>query len=135
MEFGFWPSSAQSWSEICALAAHAESTGWDSVWFADHFMPFMGDIEGPMQECFWVLAGLAMAVPRVRLGSLVAGNTYRHPAVLAKQAVTIDQLSGGRLVLGLGAGWQENEHQAYGIELGSVKERLDRFEEACQVVT
>jgi alkanesulfonate monooxygenase SsuD/methylene tetrahydromethanopterin reductase-like flavin-dependent oxidoreductase (luciferase family) len=82
-----------------------------------------------------VLAGLAATVPRVRLGSLVCSTTYRHPAALANLAATVDRISGGRLVLGLGAGWQLNEHDAYGIELGSVKERLDRFEEACAVVT
>ena len=74
-------------------------------------------------------------MPRVRLGTLVTSNTYRHPAVLANMAATVDNISGGRCVLGLGAGWQVNEHQAYGIELGSVKERLDRFDEACQVIT
>jgi alkanesulfonate monooxygenase SsuD/methylene tetrahydromethanopterin reductase-like flavin-dependent oxidoreductase (luciferase family) len=95
----------------------------------------VGDIEGPMQECFTVLAGLAAAVPRVRLGSLVAGNTYRHPAVLAKEAVTINEISGGRLVLGIGAGWQENEHVAYGLEFSDVKGRLDRLQEACRVIT
>jgi alkanesulfonate monooxygenase SsuD/methylene tetrahydromethanopterin reductase-like flavin-dependent oxidoreductase (luciferase family) len=67
-------------------------------------------------------------VPRLRIGTLVAGNTYRHPAVLAKQAVTIDHVTGGRFVLGLGAGWQENEHVAYGIELGAPGERLSRGE-------
>ena len=71
----------------------------------------------------------------MRIGSLVLGNTYRHPAVVAKQAVTIDHIAAGRLVLGLGAGWQENEHTAYGIELPPVKERLDRFEEACEVIS
>jgi alkanesulfonate monooxygenase SsuD/methylene tetrahydromethanopterin reductase-like flavin-dependent oxidoreductase (luciferase family) len=99
----------------------------------------MSNTDGPsdddMHECFALLAGLAAAVPRVRLGSLVAGNTYRHPAVLAKAATTIDHISGGRMVLGLGAGWQVNEHEAYGIPLGSVKERLAWFEEACAVVT
>jgi alkanesulfonate monooxygenase SsuD/methylene tetrahydromethanopterin reductase-like flavin-dependent oxidoreductase (luciferase family) len=74
-------------------------------------------------------------VPRIRLGSLVCGNTYRHPAVLAKQAASADIISGGRIVLGVGAGWQENEHQAYGIPFYDTKERLARLDEACQVVT
>jgi F420-dependent oxidoreductase-like protein len=134
MRFGFWPASGQSWQEILGAAQHAAATGWDGVWFADHFMPFSGDVEGPMHECWTVLAGLAAAVPRVRLGSMVTGNTYRNPAVLAKQAATVDHISGGRLVLGLGAGWQENEHVAYGIPFPSVKERLDRLDEACAVI-
>jgi F420-dependent oxidoreductase-like protein len=135
VRFSLWPSAGQPWSEILDVAVHAERTGWDGIWFADHFMPFAGDLDGPMQECWTGLAALAMAVPRLRLGSLVSGNTYRHPAVLAKQAATVDQISGGRLVLGLGAGWQENEHRAYGIELPSIKGRLDWLEEACAVVT
>jgi len=134
MRFSFWPNSAQTWSDIESTARHAEETGWDGIYVADHFLPSLGDDGGPMHECFALLAGLATTVPRLRLGSLVCGNTYRHPAVLANQAVTLDHLSGGRLVLGLGAGWQENEHEAYGIRLPPVKERLDMFEEACEVV-
>lgn len=135
MRFSFWLSTSLRWDDLVGLARHAEATGWDGLYVADHFMPFDDHaIDGPMLECFSVLAGLAAAVPRVRLGSLVAGNTYRHPAVLANQVATIDQISGGRAVLGLGAGWQENEHRRYGIELGSVGERMDRCEEACQVI-
>jgi F420-dependent oxidoreductase-like protein len=135
MRFSFWPNAGQDWSEILDVSLHAERTGWDGIWMADHFMPMAGDLDVPMHECWSVLAALAAAVPRVRLGALVAGITYRNPAVLTKEAITIDHISGGRLVLGIGAGWQENEHAAYGIELGTIKERLDRFEEACQVVT
>jgi alkanesulfonate monooxygenase SsuD/methylene tetrahydromethanopterin reductase-like flavin-dependent oxidoreductase (luciferase family) len=82
-----------------------------------------------------MLAALAVAVPRLRLGAMVSGNTYRHPAVLANMAATVDHISSGRLVVGIGAGWQENEHQRYGLELGSVIERSDRFEEACEILT
>jgi F420-dependent oxidoreductase-like protein len=135
MRFSFWPNASQPWADILATAQHAEATGWDGVYVADHFMPSIGDDGGPTLECFGLLAGLATAVPRVRLGSLVCGNTYRHPAVLANQAATVDQLSGGRLVLGLGAGWQQNEHDAYGIPLPDPRPRLDMLEEACQVVT
>ncbi len=134
MRFSVWPNTAQPWSDIVEVAHRAEATGWDGVYVADHFMPSIGDDGGPTLECFGLLAGLATAVPRVRLGSLVCGNTYRHPAVLANQAATVDQLSGGRLVLGLGAGWQQNEHDAYGIPLPDPKPRLDMLEEACQVV-
>lgn len=135
MRFSFWISAQHTWDEIVAFASHAESTGWDGVWVADHFMPNDdGALDQPMQECFSLLAGLAAVVPRVRLGSLVAGNTYRHPAVLANQAATIDDIADGRFVLGIGAGWQENEHERYGIDLGTVTERIDWFEEACQVI-
>lgn len=136
MRFSHWISTAHPTDEILDRGRHAEATGWDGLYVADHFMTNGdGPSDSPMHECFTLLAALAVAVPRVRLGSLVAGNTYRHPAVLAKQATTIDHLSGGRLVLGLGAGWQVNEHEAYGIPLGSTRERLAWFEEACQVVT
>ena len=104
MRFSFWPGSGQPWPEILAASKHAAATGWDGVWFADHFMPFQGDIGEPIHECWTVLAGLAAAVPLVRLGSIVTGNTYRNPAVLAKQVATVDHISGGRVILGLGAG-------------------------------
>jgi F420-dependent oxidoreductase-like protein len=134
MRFSFWPHAAATWNDILATASHAEQTGWDGVYIADHFLPSMGDDSGPTNECLALTAALAATVPRIRLGTLVCGNTYRHPAVLANQAATIDQISGGRLVLGLGAGWQENEHEAYGIELPAPGPRLDRLEEACAVV-
>lgn len=133
MHFSVWPNYTQSWDDVFAVTRYAEETGWHGVWFADHFMPNEGDVSGPVLECFSVLAGLAAATSRIRLGSLVAGNTYRHPAVLANQATVIDHISGGRFVLGVGAGWQENEHDAYGIELPPVPERLARLEEACAV--
>ncbi|MEZ5177970.1 MAG: TIGR03560 family F420-dependent LLM class oxidoreductase [Acidimicrobiales bacterium] len=135
MRFSLWTSTEPAWPDLLARARAAEAAGLDGVWVADHFMPNSDDVSAPMLECFSVLAGLAAAVPRVRLGSLVAGATYRHPAVLANVAAAIDQVSGGRFVLGIGAGWQQNEHDAYGIELGSVTERIDRFAEACEVVT
>ncbi len=135
MRFSHWISTQHPWEEILQRAQHAESTGWDGLWVADHFMPNdAGQLDQPMHECLSVLAALAAAVPRVRLGSLVVGNTYRHPAGLAQQAATIDHVSGGRFVLGLGAGWQEIEHLAYGITFGSVAERIAWFDEACQVI-
>jgi alkanesulfonate monooxygenase SsuD/methylene tetrahydromethanopterin reductase-like flavin-dependent oxidoreductase (luciferase family) len=100
----------------------------------DHFMDNTAQGGGHVLEGFSVLAALAAVVPRVRLGSLVAGNLYRHPAVLANQAATIDVISDGRFVLGLGAGWQENEHAQYGIDLLTTGARLRRFEEACEVI-
>jgi F420-dependent oxidoreductase-like protein len=134
MRFSLWISPGHSWEEVHSLARHAESTGWDGVWFADHFMGPGRDASGSLLECWSVLAGLAATVPRIRLGPLVSGNTYRHPAVLANVAATVDRMSGGRLILGLGAGWQRNEHQKYGIEFSDIPGRLDRLEEACQVV-
>jgi F420-dependent oxidoreductase-like protein len=128
-----------SWpiDEVIAIGREAEQAGYHGLWVADHFMDNTGTEERSdlgKHECFSVLAGLATAVPRVRLGSMVAGITYRHPAVLANMASTIDHLSGGRLVLGIGAGWQLNEHAAYGIELGSIGARIDRFEESIEVL-
>jgi F420-dependent oxidoreductase-like protein len=134
MRFAFWPGSGNSWDDTLALSKHAEQTGWDGIYFADHFMPNMADTSGPTMECMTVLAVLAVAVPRVRLGSLVLGNTYRNPAVMANAAANIAIISGGRYVLGLGAGWQENEHTAYDIPFYDVPERLRRLDEACQVV-
>jgi len=134
MRFSFWPIARQSWDDVLTLAQHVERTGWDGIWFADHFMPNTADAGDPCHEAWTTVAALAASVPRIRIGPLVAGNTYRHPAVVANMAATIDHISGGRLVLGLGAGWQENEHRAYGIEHYTVGERLRRLEEACQVI-
>jgi len=134
MRFSFWTGNAHPWSEILDGCSHAEATGWDGIWIADHFLPFMGEDMGDMHEAWSILAGVAAAVPRVRVGPLVTGNTYRNPAVLAKIATTVDHISGGRCVLGIGSGWQENEHIAYGIEYGTVGSRLDMLEEALQVI-
>ena len=123
--------------ETLELTEHCERSGWDGVYFADHFMPNAPDPtpqDGDTLECWSVLAALAARVPRLRLAPLVTSVTYRHPAVLANIAAAVDRISGGRLLLGIGAGWQLNEHAAYGLELGSVKERIDRFEEATQVL-
>src|SRR4051812_6309979 len=137
MRFSIWPRPTSTFDDIQQLAQHCEQTGWDGVYFADHFMPNGPDptpLDGDTLECWSVLAGLAATVPRLKLAPLVTSVTYRHPAVLANIASAVDQISGGRLTLGVGAGWQINEHEAYGIELGTVKERLDRFDEACQVL-
>src|SRR5215469_6423384 len=137
MRFSIWPSPTQSWDDIHEIAAHCEHTGWDGVYFADHFMPNSHDSQPPdgdMLECWSVMAALAATVPRVRLAPLVTSVTYRHPAVLANIAATVDQISQGRLTLGVGAGWQLNEHASYGIPLGTVRERLDRFDEAVQIL-
>lgn len=134
MRFGIWLGMEQTWDDLLGTAEHAERTGWDGVWVADHFMPNGERSSEPRLEAWTTIAGVAACVDRVRVGVLVTGNTYRHPAVLANMAATVDHLSDGRLVLGLGAGWQENEHESYGIELPAVPERLARLEEACQVI-
>lgn len=134
MKLAIWPNASQDWDVIIDEVRHCESNGWDGAYIADHFMPSFGDDTGPTSEAVALMAAIAADTDRVRIGSLVFGNTYRHPAVLTKQVATVDHISGGRLLLGIGAGWQENEHKAYGIELPPVKQRLDRFEEAVQVV-
>ena len=108
---------------------------FESGWTFDHFYPIFSDPTGPCLEGWISLAALAQATHRVRLGVMVTGIHYRHPAVLANMAATLDIISGGRLELGVGAGWNQEESGAYGIELGSARERSDRFEEACEVLT
>ena len=134
MRISFWPTPSLPFQETLALGQHVAATGWDGMWLADHFMPNAADTSTPWPEAWTTLAALAPQVPSIRLGTLVTGNTYRHPAVLAKMAATVDHISGGRLVLGIGSGWQENEHQQYGIEFGTVRQRLDRLEEACAMI-
>ena len=107
---------------------------FESGWTFDHFYPIFSDPSGPCLEGWVTLTALAQATRRLRVGVLVTGIHYRHPAVLANMASTLDIVSGGRLELGIGAGWNEEESGAYGIELGSITERFDRFEEACQIL-
>ncbi|WIM98676.1 LLM class flavin-dependent oxidoreductase [Actinoplanes oblitus] len=137
MRISIWPGAGQPWSDILETARHAEETGWDGVWVADHFMPNAGpgrDTRHPTLEAGSLVAALGAAIPRVRIGTLVYGNTYRHPAVVANMAATVDHVTGGRFTLGVGAGWQVNEHEQYGIELPPTKQLLDRFVEALQVI-
>jgi F420-dependent oxidoreductase-like protein len=108
---------------------------FESGWTFDHFYPIYSDSAGPCLEGWTTLTALAQATRRLRLGTLVTGIHYRHPAVLANMVATLDIISGGRVELGIGAGWNVEESGAYGIELGSPKERSDRFEEACEVLT
>ena len=133
MRFGFWPNPRSDYNATKTLAQHAEATGWDGIWLADHFLPDEDELI-PIHECWVTMAALARDVPRFRLGTLVTGNPYRHPAVLANMVATLDNLSDGRVVLGLGSGWQKNEHEAYGIEYGTVGYRLRKLDEACQII-
>jgi F420-dependent oxidoreductase-like protein len=123
-----------TWTEVLDLWRHADTTGWDAACVTDHFMPNTKDRGGDMLECWTTLAALAAETRRMRVGTIVSGNTYRHPAVLAKMATNVDIISNGRLICGIGAGWQENEHQAYGIPFYTVGERLARLDEACEVL-
>ena len=135
MRFGVFTSlTGATWSGVLELWQHLEATGWDIGCVSDHFMPSTKDREGPVLEALSTLSALAALVPRMRVGTIVLGNTYRHPAVVAKTAAQIDIISGGRLLLGMGAGWQQNEHEAYGIPFYTVRERLERLDEACQVI-
>jgi F420-dependent oxidoreductase-like protein len=135
MRFGLFTSmGGQTWSGVLELWRHIEATGWDIACVTDHFMPNTVEREGAMLEGWSTLSALAALVPRIRVGTIVLGNTYRHPAVVAKMAAQVDNISGGRLLLGMGAGWQENEHEAYGIPFYTLRERLERLEEACQVI-
>ena len=135
MKLSIWPVLRQPWDDVVEVARHADATGWDGFWLADHFMGDGGAVAVPTLEVTAALPALARETRRMRLGTLVLGNTYRHPAVVANWAATVDHLSEGRMVLGLGAGWQENEHEQYGIAFPSPGERVRRLDEACQVVT
>jgi len=106
----------------------------EHAWVFDHFIPQDPPFDGPCLEGWTLLAALAAQTTRLRVGVLVTGNTYRHPAILAKMAATVDQISGGRLDFGLGAAWNEAEHSMYGIPLHSAKERIARLGEACEVI-
>lgn len=123
----------RSWQMLVEQWQWAEESGWDSAWAFDHFFSLS---DGEMGECLegWtLLAALAARTSRVQIGLLVNGNTHRNPAVLAKQAVTVDIISGGRSILGVGAAWNEREHEAYGIDFPSPRERVDRFGEAMEL--
>ena len=106
----------------------------EHAWLFDHFMPIFGDPTGPCLEGWTLLTALAALTTRLRVGLMVTGNTYRHPAVLANIGATLDIISRGRLDFGLGAGWNEREHQAYGMPLYPVGERIRRLGEACEVI-
>ena len=124
-----------TWDDMLAVWREADGIDlFESGWTFDHFYPIFSDSTGPCLEGWTTLAALAQATTRLRLGVLVTGIHYRHPAVLANMAATLDIVSGGRLEIGLGAGWNEEESGAYGIELGTPSERSDRFEEGCEVI-
>ena len=123
------------WAQIRDVWVAADEVPlFESAWNWDHFYPLSGDFAGPNLEAWTMLAALAQATRRIRLGCQVTGMVYRHPAVLANMAATTDIISGGRLELGLGAGWNQMECDAYGIDLPPLRERFDRFDEGVEAI-
>ena len=136
MKFGIkTPPQHCSWQDMLDIwRATDQIEVFTSCWNFDHFYPLVGDTDGPCMEAWVTLAALAANTQRVRIGCMVNGAPYRHPAVTANMAASLDIVSNGRLNLGLGAGWHEMECQAYGIELLPLKQRMDRFAESVQVI-
>ena len=129
-------ANATNWSRVAETVRAMDEGPWHSAWVPDHFVPpldFLDEADDNF-EGWTLLTAMAAVTERLRLGVLVAGNTYRHPALLAKMAATLDNISNGRLEFGIGAGWHEREHEAYGWNFPSLKERSDRLEEACALI-
>jgi len=134
VRLAFAPHPHDPSPDVLKLAGHLDETGWDGIWVSDHFLPAVAPWSDPRAEVWTLLAALAVKTSRLRLGPMVLGVMYRHPAVVAKMAASVDILSSGRFILGMGAGWQASDHDAYGIPFPSLGERLRRMEEACRVV-
>jgi len=134
MRYGLKLSQNATIDQYRAVWQVADDAGFDHCWCMDHFATLGPKDDGPIFEAWTLLAAMAVATSRTRIGCMVTGNTYRHPAVLAKAAVTVDHLSAGRLEFGLGAGWAENEHAMLGMPFGSKGDRADWLEEACEVI-
>jgi len=133
MRFGIVTDQNMSWSETVERWQLFERLGFDSIWDCDHFVQ-PSRPTGPYFEAWTLLAGLAARTERIRVGVLVSSNTFRHPALLAKQAATVDHLSNGRLEVGLGAGWYEPEHRMFGLDFPDPPELVGRYREAVEVV-
>jgi F420-dependent oxidoreductase-like protein len=132
--FKFWAQD-HDWREIRQVWIDADREGfWDVVWLNDHLYPPRGSEDRPIMDGWTLFGGLAALTSRIRFGTMVSANTFRHPVVLAKQAVTLDHMSGGRLELGIGAGWHEREHQAFGIGLPPMKERFELLDETFAIL-
>ena len=123
-----------NWADYLSAVRAVEALGYGSIWTFDHLLPFSGAVDGPCFETLTTLGALAVATSRVRLGALVNGVVYRHPAILAKAAAQVDQMSEGRFEFSLGAGWAANEFRTYGLEFPSLTERYARLEEAMHLV-
>src|SRR5215213_272028 len=129
------PQQGASYDDLLAVARLSEELGFDAFFRSDHYLAFGGDgLPGPTDA--WVtLAALARDTTTIRLGTLVTAGTFRLPGPLAIAVATVDAMSGGRVELGLGSGWFDDEHTSYGIPFGSVKERFDRYEEQLAIIT
>jgi alkanesulfonate monooxygenase SsuD/methylene tetrahydromethanopterin reductase-like flavin-dependent oxidoreductase (luciferase family) len=132
LRFGLVVGQRMTWEELVKRAQETEALGFDAFFVVDHFYG-LRDVMDPTHEAYTMLAAVAPFTSRVRLGVMVCGNTYRNPAFLLKQAVTVDHISGGRVDFGVGAGWLEREHEAYGFDFPSPRERVDRFAEALEI--
>lgn len=134
--FSYGTGVEQIFLTVIAQAQEAEAAGFDSVFVMDHFyqLPGLGTPDAPMLEAYTALGGLATATERVALGTLVTGNTYRNPTLLAKAITTLDVISQGRAVLGIGTGWYELEHNSLGYEFGTFTERFNKLDEALQII-
>ena len=129
------PPHHTTWAELLDMWVAADELDvFESVWHWDHFYPLTPPFDGPNLEAWTTLAALAQATERIRVGAMVNGMHHRHPSVTANMAATLDHIAGGRLELGMGAGWNELESAALGIELGSMRERFDRFDEGMEVI-
>lgn len=131
--FGIQTIQTWTWQDMCERWTWFEDMGWESLWLPDHFVP-SANPEGPMFEAWTLLAALATHTSTARIGVLVSSNTFRHPALLAKQAVTIDHISNGRLELGLGAGWFVNEHEMFGLQFPRTKVLVEQYAEAVDLL-
>ncbi len=126
-----------TWEATLSTIKVVEAGRWHSLWFSDHFLPPIpgaGLESGAALESWSMIAAAAAITTRLRLGILVTGNTYRNPGLLAKMSATVDQISGGRLELGIGAAWYKREHDAFGWEFPDIRERCDRLEEAVELI-
>ena len=128
-----WPQNT-TWPNMRERAILADRLGFDSLWVWDHFYSIAGDTHRPNFEGWQIQPAYAAITEHVKIGCLVSSITHRHPAVLANMATTFDQISNGRAILGIGAGWNAVEHNAYGIDLGTPRERSDRFAEGAKIV-